>query len=437
MVRHASENLRRFTFAYCNCKVDQPFRGKQIGKHRKDFPNHDMSERFRACLGCLKAMEPGKHPDDKISQFLEEHKTHETGTVNSKKSRQFFAALGTTHYLRKRQFSTLEEDEEDEDEDGIEEGEGEGEEIAEDTLVDETEKAVRGIQEADFIHETPPAGFEIIQPGDTQWHSYDQTMRDLFGENTPRAESPTSLPPSPLPPSDDLADFVIPRAPVIKNDRKEVNKSVSVSEDSVFPIGSSDWALHDRKTLIDRIHDRDANQKSLIEKLTKEKEKNKRLKSQLEVLTAREAVLNSTELVLKEAQEKFEKEKRILTDEVAVFQQERNDLEKEKIGIAHQKDSLHIRDRQLTEVANQLKEYKKRTKENARLLLHIPCDSKGITADPSLDECLVNSGSSCGHLQLKMTSGGIVVESWYNGIYSKRLPSNDLYQVPATRPKKS
>lgn len=414
-----------------------------MAAHRKLHPNHKFGEKFRLCLGCLVELPSGAN-DKEVTDFLTKHIGHEQGqSVNTKKSRQYFSARKATVYLKSRQRTETKVDldyetsSEEEEEAYISEG-GEDSETAE---------AVANIE--DGAAPTTSANMEVGHPApqlDGPWINHTDMITDLGGETplqltqeeynidvkdldpdlveifSQKASPPKALQPfkAPLPP--------LPEA------------TSQLEVETVFEVGSADWATQNRLSLKGRICDRDANLRTMQDKLKQAEGKITALEKNLTAFQAkefdlmtRENIINSTELVLNNATEKVEKRQKANEEEKERLLAEKKANEEEKKRLLAEKERLRQQDAKLEALGKQLKAFRNKmaTKE---LLLHIPCGRDGITADPSMEGCVIASGEACGHIQLRASvSNGIRLVSYFNTKYNKRPATTTLHQPPAVK----
>lgn len=427
-----SELKRRFSIAFCSCRKDVPFRGKQICTHQSANPTHIMGQRFKACLACLQEVADDAD-EEELKTFLFAHQHHAQGNVNSRKSKEYFAARATSQYLKEHNKNGAV--------DGMEITVADSEEEEEE---DETVQAVAAIEgavvEAPQPHEDAPEGFDNMAPPASQWHDWTSELEELFGGDTPRPPSPQlAPPPPPLPP---------PKQP---EGNEFLAPSIPNATDSVFPVGSERWASQQRNELKDKIQDKEANNRILSEKIKKlevqvelwkkrcgaveEKEeaaarREANAAKKEEIVEAREKMIESSSMMLEDARARLAVEKANFEKEVHAFSEERELMAKEKAR-------LHRKEKELADVALKLRTAKERAAANRKITeLHVPLAQAAISADPTTSGCVIGSGDGCGHLRLKpKEDGGVEVVSYYNTAYSKRPPTTKLHKPPATRPK--
>lgn len=431
------ESSRNFVFSYCECRPDQPYRAKQVSTHRKLNPSHKFGEKFRLCLGCLVEL-PYTAKDMEVIEFLKKHEGHEHGqSVNSKKSREYFAARKTTVYLKSRQQSTIEPKVDldattsSAEEDGISEGE-EDPEIVE--AIANIETAVP--DKTDHMEVTIDCPAPRLD--ESIWIDHAQMLTDL-GEETP-LQAPqveeykldlADIEDFNTPLHPELADIFSQKvAPTKAQPFKAPTPPKVTSEleaQTVFEVGSADWSRQNRLSLQGRICDRDANLRTLQGKLQQAEGKIAALEKNLTAfqakeldLVTREKLLRSTELILNNATEKVEQ------------RQKANEEEKQRLQA--EKERLKQQDIKLGELGKQLKAFRTKISATKDMTLHIPCGRDGIMSDPSTEGCVINSGEACGHLQIKASfSNGIKLVSYYNTRYNKRPPTTALHHPPAVK----
>jgi len=467
------DNARRLIFAFCECRLSIPFRGRQINIHKKRYPDHHFGPKFRACLFDLKSLE-GEDPAQK-ALFIKEHENCPAGNVNSCKSREFFASRTTSCYLKSRRLNVREESSE-EEEALVEEEEEDGEMVEEGVALQD-EETLHAVQS---IVEPPPEGFGNMLPSTTQdeaFYDWGQEM-DLINP-TPRPHaSPSAFPPSPSPPPARLALSLPPPnaevapPPAHPPPPPEASSThapplplshppppVPTSSDPIIPL--REWGQIQRIELTDRLSDSHANNKSLAEQLKTmagqlaswkqradsiKRQEQEALKREEEVAVREQSASNAEE-ILRLAQRELEEGRCQLEAKRNAFEEEADSvravLATEREELRRDKRTLHTKEAELREVAAKLRESKERVEaKRLKLLrpaiteLHVPLANGAIAADPSKSGCVIAAGEGCGHLRLRPNEeGGIDVISYYSTLYSKQPATMALHEPPAKRPR--
>ena len=197
------ENLR-FSVAFCSCRPDTPFRGKQIATHRKKCDKAPGQE-YKMCLKELEILSP-PYSNDKLAHFYSQHKDCRGSKVTSPRVREFFASLRSGEYVanhRREMIVTLEDESSDESE-VEEEEEREEEEVRQEEERQEEERE-EGVMQEEVERQQEEAvavaniNEEMLAPslGDVDFN-WDEVEDWIAKENEARrTQQPTPQQPSP------------------------------------------------------------------------------------------------------------------------------------------------------------------------------------------------------------------------------------------------
>ena len=445
-----SDIQRRYLFAFCHCRPSQPFRGKQIKAHAKQYKDHQISKRVRVCLADLEYLSD-KAGEAEIEAFHLKHASCPGGQVSSRKSREFFASLEVQAYFQARQHRhAIESKELDSEDDFV---------TDDDDDVSEMEEAVNNIlgvaDGPTFVSEAPPEGVDQVAapPPTTQpWTDW----RTMELPATPMQ------PPSPqLPPPEDMPDelaaiFDLPPPAVPTSTATSAPTSIppatstpaapppvaaeiantASSELTPVVLPAADMRRLSNHALQGRVNSLTADNQRLGFQLQNWKRRADSLKRREKEVQQLESVLASTEKVLDEARRELQKER---TKFEAEREEAQKTLEAEREKMAATCKTLHDKDAELQAIAAKLARAEARQQQKADAPLtniHIPLAGCSIVADPHFDGCQIAAGDGCGHLQLKPAANGCIQVVGYHSVtYSKRPATTELLKPPSTKPR--
>ena len=445
----------RFQILFCECRPSLPYRGKQIPTHKRKCASPRIGE-YRICLKDLCVL---KAPFDnaELEQFYATHADCSSGKVTSPRAKQFFASLFASEYVKEREdhmMIALEDEVEEGEED--EEGDSEEEEEAEEEEERELASAVNSIRE-EFLAPSLGEPFEEAMKDMDEWlwnqnatHS-PQTMPQTQ-ESMPQTHETTSQQPT----IETNNQTTLP-----ETSRQHSTTEASTSHQILIPAHNSQTQtiinLKDRLSREQKLHKDALKQIEILENKLKTVNKNYHdLKSSDEARKMEEEALNRArnvlntkfakverrENVVKEIDERFQREKKemwqqrekldaekeLVRTEWEKMKDERVKMEAEKKKVQEESEKMRAREdeikckrRSLMRLFEVVKEESRKAEEStkeSKSLIHVPLQNGLIAGDPSIQampievqECF-NIGA-CGHIKV-VHKGALSVTSWHN-----------------------